>query len=284
MVHLVTGFAGQAHVASEDDGSKQAAIVGSGRYVANIGSKFEASIKSNNLVRIADGDLFNQGRHIRIPPNSYEEVTISNGSQGVNRNDLIVMRYEKSTSNGIETAALKVIKGTAGSTAKDPEYTQGDILAGDYVDEFPLYRVKITGLSIAAVEPMFDILLPMAEMYSRLNGKQIMLKTGTSGNIPSNVWNSIISFQLQAGTYLVMWQCKMDAIKNDGDIIFGSRLRFGVNDYPELRKYLSNQDNSISAFSWVEVADETTVYIEFYQNTGYEAYVSFRKAFIFPIS
>lgn len=111
-----------------------------------------------------------------------------------------------------------------------------------------------------------------------------MLKTGTSGNIPSNVWNSIISFQLQAGTYLVMWQCKMDAIKNDGDIIFGSRLRFGVNAYPELRKYLSNQDNSISSFSWVEATDETTVYIEFYQNTGYEAYVSFRRAFIFPIS
>lgn len=188
MVHLVTGFAGEAHVASEDDGSKQAAIVGSGRYVANIGSEFEASIKSNNLIRIADGDLFNQGRHIRIPPNSYEEVTISNGSQGVNRNDLIVMRYEKSTSNGIETAALKVIKGTAGSTAKDPEYTQGDILAGEYVDEFPLYRVRITGLSIAAVEPMFDILLPMAEMYSRLNGnltnkiqyREIQVEIGTS--------------------------------------------------------------------------------------------------------
>lgn len=111
-----------------------------------------------------------------------------------------------------------------------------------------------------------------------------MLKTGTSGNIPSNVWNSIISFQLEPGTYLVMWQCKMDAIKNDGDIIFGTRLRFGENEYPELRKYLSNQDNSISAFSWVEVIDKTTVYIEFYQNTGYEAYVSFRRAFIFPIS
>ncbi len=190
MVHLVTGFAGEAHVASEDDGSKQAAIVGSGRYVANIGSEFEARIKSNNLIRIADGDLFNQGRHIRIPPNSYEEVTISNGSQGVNRNDLIVMRYEKSTSNGIETAALKVIKGTAGSTAKDPEYTQGDILAGEYVDEFPLYRVRITGLSIAAVEPMFDILLPMAEMYSRLNGK-LNTKTYTQNGITINKINDM---------------------------------------------------------------------------------------------
>lgn len=119
---------------------------------------------------------------------------------------------------------------------------------------------------------------------SGLSKKQITLKTQTAGNIATNVWTNIINFQLPAGKYLVMWQCKIDALSNNGDIIWGTRIRFGENDYPELRKYVSDQDNSMSTFSWVDISDTTTLNIEFYQNTGYEAYVSFRRAFILPIS
>ena len=119
---------------------------------------------------------------------------------------------------------------------------------------------------------------------SGLSKKQITLKTQTAGNIATNVWTNIINFQLPAGKYLVMWQCKIDALTNNGDIIWGTRIRFGENEYPELRKYVSDQDNSMSTFSWVDISDTTTLNIEFYQNTGYEAYVSFRRAFILPIS
>ena len=80
---------------------------------------------------------------MRIDANDYEEVTIQNGAQSVKRNDLIVMRYKKDTSTLIETAEIVVIKGTAGSTATDPTYTSGDVLAGATQDDFPLYRVSL---------------------------------------------------------------------------------------------------------------------------------------------
>ena len=59
------------------------------------GNQFAVEIVSNNLIKVKSGDLVNQGRHMRIDANDYEEVTIQNGAQSVKRNDLIVMRYEK---------------------------------------------------------------------------------------------------------------------------------------------------------------------------------------------
>lgn len=56
----------------------------------------------------------------------------------------------------------EVIQGTAGETATDPELAQDDIYTGGKTRELPLYRVKIEGLSIVAVEQMFK-LKPTAE-------------------------------------------------------------------------------------------------------------------------
>ena len=44
-------------------------------------SSFAAEIVSNNLIKVKSGDLMNQGRHMRIDVNDYEEVTIQNGAQ-----------------------------------------------------------------------------------------------------------------------------------------------------------------------------------------------------------
>ena len=146
--HIVTGYAGKEHVTSADAGALNAGIVGSGKYVLKTGNQFAVEIVSNNLIKVKSGDLVNQGRHMRIDANDYEEVTIQNGAQSVKRNDLIVMRYKKDTSTLIETAEIVVIKGTAGSTATDPTYTSGDVLAGATQDDFPLYRVSLNGLNI----------------------------------------------------------------------------------------------------------------------------------------
>lgn len=155
-VHLVTGFKGEEHIQSADQGSFNASFFGEGEFVMEAGNQCEASILDNNTVRILDGDLLMQGRHIRIPSNTYIDVTIQTGTAGVNRNDMIVMEYSKDAGTGIETADLKVIKGVAAEgTASDPAYTSGDILAGDSLSQMPLYRVKVEGVVLSAVEPMF---------------------------------------------------------------------------------------------------------------------------------
>lgn len=166
--HLVTGRAGAAHVTAADVGSLLAGIVGAGKYVLGTGDSFSAEIVSNNLIKIRSGDLLNQGRHIRISNDDYEECEIENGSQGLNRRDLIVMRYTRDVENDIETAEVVVIKGTPAESPKDPAYVTGDIIAGDLTDDFPLYRVCLNGISIEKVEKMFASLLDVKSIYDKL--------------------------------------------------------------------------------------------------------------------
>lgn len=181
--HIVTGYAGKEHVTSADAGALNAGIVGSGKYVLKTGNQFAAEIVSNNLIKVKSGDLVNQGRHMRIDANDYEEVTIQNGAQSVKRNDLIVMRYKKDTSTLIETAEIVVIKGTAGSTATDPTYTSGDILAGATQDDFPLYRVELNGLNIEKVTPLFSTVPNLNELNTNL------VKLATNTMRKGNNWS-----------------------------------------------------------------------------------------------
>lgn len=156
-LHLVTGRAGTAHITAADHGSLNAAIFGEGGYVLNRGSKFAATVVSNNKIRVADGDIIMQGRHIRL--GNSVDLSIDNGSQGVNRNDLIVVRYTRNGTTGIEDSNLVVIKGSETSgNALDPEYNDNSTIfdGADLVD-MPLYRVRLNGISVAAVEAMFEV-------------------------------------------------------------------------------------------------------------------------------
>lgn len=170
MVHLITGYAGEEHIQSADQGSFNASFFGTGQYVMEAGSQMEASITSNNNVRILDGDILMMGRHIRIPSNTYEDVNITTGTAGVNRNDLIVMEYSKDAGTGVETAQLKVIKGAeTEGTATDPAFVSGDILAGDTLNQMPLYSVRIEGVVLADVVPLFETIptyQALAERYA----------------------------------------------------------------------------------------------------------------------
>ena len=157
-LHLVTGYAGFQHVTSADQGSFNAAMVGSGQYVMQNGNQFAASVITNNLIKVLDGDILMQGRHIRLNAGSSVELVIENGQQGYLRNDLIAIRYTKDVGTGVEDANLVVIKGTAStSNPKDPAYTSGDIIGnGDTLNDMPLYRVPLNGLNIQELVPLFS--------------------------------------------------------------------------------------------------------------------------------
>lgn len=179
--HLVTGRAGAAHVTAADVGSLLAGTVGAGKYVLGTGDSFSAEIVSNNLIKIRSGDLLNQGRHIRINKDDYEECEIENGSQGLKRYDLIVIRYTRNIETDIETAEVIVIKGTPAKSPKDPEYLTGDILAGDLTDDFLLYRVCLNGLSIEKVERMFSISTTLDSLYKANNTGKVDLVWSNDG-------------------------------------------------------------------------------------------------------
>ena len=103
-LHLVTGYAGEEHITSNDQGSFNAALMGNGEFVLERGKQFAAQVLSNNKVRIFDGDLLMQGRHIRLKEDTYVDLFFENGTQNYMRSDLIVVRYEKDPATDIESA------------------------------------------------------------------------------------------------------------------------------------------------------------------------------------
>ena len=156
-LHIVTGYKGENHVTAADIASFQASIFGTGEYVLNRGNKFSTTVVSNNQIRVADGDILMQGRHIRMNEGTYVDLTIENGSQGYFRNDLIVARYTKDSTTGVEDCNLVVIKGTAVSADPvDPEYTTGDIIEEHVLlNDMPLYRIPLDGLNVGTLVPLW---------------------------------------------------------------------------------------------------------------------------------
>lgn len=169
---IVTGATGQAHVTAADDGALHAVLFDkmydpstekvsttADTYVLPIGDVLEAETISASKIRIKSGDIMMQGRHGRIPHGTYDELTIENGTTGYNRNDLIVCHYENN--DGVESMTLKVLKGTPTTgTAKDPDYTTGNILTGDAEVDYPLYRVKLSGINLAGINGLFSFWTP----------------------------------------------------------------------------------------------------------------------------
>lgn len=178
-LHLVTGYKGAAHITSADQGVLNAMTVGVDDYVFTKGRRFEAQIISNNSVRIHDGSLMMNGRQVNLDAGSYLDAAIVNGTQGMNRHDIISIRYEIDRETNIETASLVVAQGTASSgTPTDPaERNTDSILNGVTVHDMPLYRVVLESLTIVKVEPLFQVLAPMANIQHGFY-KQNMLING----------------------------------------------------------------------------------------------------------
>ena len=174
-MEIITGYTGKPHVTSEQDRDVNIGVVGEGSYVLQTGMQLAAEVSSNNEIKIRDGVLMHQGCTASIKKNTYDSLIIINGSQGMKRIDLIVARYEKNQDNGIESLDLKVIQGTpAESTPKVPEYTEGDIQAGDYVADMPMYQVIIDGLNITEVKKVFEVapgIDAMKKEIAELNSK-----------------------------------------------------------------------------------------------------------------
>ena len=181
------GYAGSPHITETQIGLANQAAFGPDDYVLGGGRESEAQVLTNNSIRIFDAVYCIQGRRDVIPASGYTDVTIANGTQGMNRNDIIVRRYKKNESSEIESTEYAVIKGTPNAgTAVDPKVTTGDIRSGATLHEMALYRVKITGLNITAVEPMFNILKNMASLQkelAELNSKIISVEDKTVGQL-----------------------------------------------------------------------------------------------------
>ena len=166
---LMDGYAGGPHITEAQLGLAHQATFGPDDYVLEGGRESEAQVLTNNSIRIFDAVYCIQGRRDVIPASGYTDVTIDNGTQGMNRNDIIVRRYKKDEVSEEESTEYAVIKGTPSSgEAVDPSVTTGDIRSGAVLHEMKLYRVKLTGLNIVEVEPLFNILKNQATLQKEI--------------------------------------------------------------------------------------------------------------------
>lgn len=157
-MEIVTGSTGAVHVTPIDDAVRNGNLgYLNDKVVMTCFRNFEASIITNNQVRVYSGYGMDQGRYFKIDDGEFDNVTIENGSQGYKRADLIVARYTMNTQTGFEDISLAVIRGESGNTYIDPSYSTGNINEGDTSDDMPLYRVRINGLQVEGLDRLFTL-------------------------------------------------------------------------------------------------------------------------------
>ena len=159
----------EPHIYAEDDAAIYQAICGPDG-VFEIGQQCESQVISNNKVRVKDGVIIIGGHFARIPYGDYIDFEIANGQAGKKRNDILIAKFTTTGSGGIDTFTGVVKQGAAVTgTATDPALTQNDLYQNGKIRELPLYRVKLDGLSITEVEPMFNLIPTIPTLNASLS-------------------------------------------------------------------------------------------------------------------
>lgn len=171
-INLVTGFAGVPHVSSIDHGALNTMIFGNDSFVLPFGEMFRANISRQDSTQaeivIADGDMMMQGRHVRIATGETEKINIPMPPQHYYRKDLIVMRYAKDITSGVESCSIARLEGEEDEALLGtPSHTTGNLTdAGCILHEVPLYRVVMYDGKITAIEQMFTVKNPLYNINS----------------------------------------------------------------------------------------------------------------------
>lgn len=208
---VIDARVGDVHVTPEQIADVNQGTYGPDDYVLSTGRQLEAQVVTNNSVRVFDGVMVYCGIRDNIPVNQYYDISIDNGMQGTNRNDIIVRRYVKKEGTNRAKAVFAVAKGEpVEGAAVDPEIEKTDLRAGALSHDMLLHRVKIEGLNIVAVEPLYDILYNadeikrmLGELNSKLytlnynNKKDILTATGATFTVP---YNGVIRYMNRAST------------------------------------------------------------------------------------
>lgn len=227
-VELITGHAGSAHISAADDGWLNVGVVGSGKYVLDTGTKFACNVQSANLVTIGIGDALFEGRHVRV--SAIENVALDNGAQGVNRNDLVCIKYNYDSGTSVETASLEVIKGTAvGGTPSDPTIPSGSILEGATAAYMPLWRIPISGITVGEPEKLYgEVIAPLDGIYSKTwDASQIPnLPAGkiTSGTLDAARIPNLDASKIASGTFAAARIPSLDASKITSGTFAAARI------------------------------------------------------------
>ena len=196
-IELVDGKAGVAHISSEDKAIIHQAKFSKSDVVFDWGDAFKCTMGSANKATIGTGCASIQGLDWHIT--AAESVTISNGSQGMKRNDIICAHYHRDSSTGVEKVELVVLKGTPNATAAaDPTIPSGKILSGAVDAYMPLWRIPLDGITVGTPVRLFTPRGALWDSVTLYNARGFtVIRTGMmmlvkySGNIGNGSWDAV---------------------------------------------------------------------------------------------
>ena len=176
-MEIVSGRTGRPHVTSQQFRQIIEGIVGDGSCILPSGENLEPELVSNNSLKIRSGMMCHHGNVSSVKIGTYDEVELTNGSQGMKRIDLVVNRYTRNEEDNTEKNEWIVIMGTpAESNPTVPEYTKGNLQEGDLVDDCPAFEVHFDGINITEVTKMLEITQTNKDLTEKL-GLQMLLNT-----------------------------------------------------------------------------------------------------------
>ena len=166
---IVSGRTGSPHVSSQQFRQMLEGIIGQGSYIITSGENLKPELSSNNLLKIRSGMMAHHGCISCVDIGTYDEVTLTNGSQGMKRIDLIVNRYTRNAETEVENCSWKVIQGKpVASNPAVPAYTSGNLQNGDLVDECPAFEVHYDGINVTEVKSLLSVTDGLSGLSSNL--------------------------------------------------------------------------------------------------------------------
>lgn len=182
-MEIVSGRTGKPHVTSQQFRQIIEGIISDESCILPSGENLEPELVSNNSLKIRSGMMCHHGNVSSVKIGTYDEVELTNGSQGMKRIDLIVNRYTRNEEDNTEKNEWVVIMGTpAESNPVVPEYTQGNLQKGDLVDDCPVFEVHFDGINITEVTKMLEIAQTNKELAAKLPvyGTTPIIETGAN--------------------------------------------------------------------------------------------------------
>ena len=239
---IVSGRTGLPHVTSQQFRQMLEGIIGQGSYIITSGENLKPELSSNNLLKIRSGMMAHHGCISCVDIGTYDEVTLTNGSQGMKRIDLLVNRYTRNAETEVENCSWKVIQGKpVASNPAVPAYTSGNLQNGDTVDECPVFEVHFDGINVTEVKSLLSVTDGLSGLSRKLtntntnlakantvleNRKPIFIDSTSTGSVTFDTTNFLksgityafvvaVNSNLNSGTYAQEITCKLN------DVIIG---------------------------------------------------------------
>ena len=177
-MEIVSGLGEKPHVTSQQFRQILEGTIGQKSYIVTSGENLEPELAANNLLKIRSGMMSHHGNVSSVKIGTYDEVELTNGSQGMKRIDLVVNRYTRNAETNIEKNEWVVIMGTpVASNPVAPTYTVGNLQKGDLVDDCPVFELHYDGINVTEVKKMLSVLPNVAELNSKMELQRTMACT-----------------------------------------------------------------------------------------------------------